>query len=50
MESHGASDTIQVGETTYEALKDSYEFEALGDIDVKGKGRLPAWRLIGRRR
>ncbi|MEX3007495.1 adenylate/guanylate cyclase domain-containing protein [Hoeflea sp. TYP-13] len=50
MESHGEADTIQVGRNTYEALKDAYEFRALGNIKVKGKGLLPAWQLIGRRR
>ena len=47
MESHGAPETIQVGTRTREALKHTHAFEALGDLDIKGKGQLPAWRLLG---
>lgn len=49
MESHGEPDTIQVSAGTREALKNTHEFEPLGDIEIKGKGQLPAWRLVGRR-
>lgn len=47
MESHGVPDTIQMSLGTYEILDDAYELQPLGNIYVKGKGQLPAWRLIG---
>ncbi len=47
MESHGEPDRIQVSDGTRNALKDAYDLEPLGTIEIKGKGPLPAWRLIG---
>jgi adenylate cyclase len=47
MESHGISGEIQVTQSTYECLRSEYLFEARGDIEVKGKGRLPAYLLKG---
>ena len=32
----------------YEYLKNEYELEPRGEIEVKGKGRLPVWLLRGR--
>jgi len=49
MESHGIPGRIQVTEATYRALRDRYDFEARGKIDVKGKGLMPTWLLVGRR-
>ncbi len=49
MESHAESGKIQVSETTYELLKDTYELTARGEIDVKGKGKMRTWYLEGRR-
>jgi class 3 adenylate cyclase len=49
MESHGLPGRIQVSEATYRLLRDRYEFEARGEIEVKGKGRLEAYLLTGRR-
>ena len=48
MESHGIAGQIQVGEAAYGRLRDRYAFESRGEIDVKGKGRRPAWLLTGR--
>ncbi len=48
MESHGVAGRIQVGQATYERLRDRYRFEDRGEIEVKGKGRLRTWLLIGR--
>jgi class 3 adenylate cyclase len=49
MESQGVAGRIQVSEATYARLRDAYEFEARGEIDVKGKGRRNAYLLVGRR-
>ncbi len=49
MESSGLPGRIQVSAATYERLRDRYRFEERGKIDVKGKGRLPAYLLVGRR-
>jgi class 3 adenylate cyclase len=48
MESHSLPGRIQVTESTYERLRDRYLFEERGEIEVKGKGRLPAYLLVGR--
>ena len=48
MESHSLPGRIQVTEATYERLRDRYRFEERGEIEVKGKGRLPAYLLVGR--
>jgi adenylate cyclase len=48
MESHGIANAIQVTEQTYERLKDLYRFQKRGIIDVKGKGPMTTYLLIGR--
>jgi class 3 adenylate cyclase len=47
MESHGVSGRIQVTQATYERLRDRYRFEDRGEIEVKGKGPVRAWLLVG---
>jgi class 3 adenylate cyclase len=49
MESHGLPGRIQVGDAAYRLLRDQYLFEDRGEIEVKGKGRLHAYLLTGRR-
>jgi adenylate cyclase len=49
LESHGLPGRIQVGETAYGLLRDRYAFEDRGRIELKGKGRRPAYLLLGRR-
>ena len=49
MESHGVPGTIQVTESVYEGLRDAYEFEKRGAIEVKGKGRMQTYFLKGRK-
>jgi guanylate cyclase len=49
MESAGLPGRIQVTAATYERLRDRYRFEDRGEIEVKGKGRLKAYLLVGRR-
>jgi class 3 adenylate cyclase len=46
MESHGLPGKIQVSQATYELLKDQFQFEARGEIEVKGKGKMCAYWLV----
>ena len=47
MESTGVPGGIQVTRSVYERLKDSFEFESRGTVQVKGKGETEAWLLHG---
>jgi adenylate cyclase len=49
METAGVAGQIQVSETTYIRLGDEFALEARGEIDIKGKGRMPTWLLVGRK-
>jgi adenylate cyclase len=49
MESTDVEGRIQVPQDVYERLKDSYQFEERGAVDVKGKGVMHTWYLVGRR-
>ncbi|BBZ44422.1 adenylate cyclase [Mycobacterium parmense] len=49
MESTDSVGRIQVPETTYEHLKHEFVLLERGRIDVKGKGMMRTWYLIGRR-
>ncbi len=48
MESHGVVGRIQVTEATTRLLPGRYRFEDRGEIEVKGKGRVTAYLLVGR--
>jgi class 3 adenylate cyclase len=48
MESQGVVGCIQVTERTYRRLRDRYHFERRGPVQVKGKGELVTWFLVGR--
>jgi adenylate cyclase len=50
MESTGIAGKIQLAEEVYEHLKDDFVLEKRGIIDVKGKGQMPTWFLIGTER
>jgi adenylate cyclase len=47
MESHGTPDDIQITRATWELLRDDFVAEPLGLVDVKGKGAVETWRLVG---
>jgi adenylate cyclase len=49
MESHGTPDEIQITRTTWELLDDEFVTEPIGLVDVKGKGAIETWRLVGSR-
>ncbi len=50
MESTGLPGRIQVTERVFERLRSAYDFEARGEVEIKGKGRLRTYLLTGRRR
>ena len=45
MESHGVPGAIQVTRPVYEAVRDRFQFEQRGSIEVKGKGAIETWLL-----
>jgi len=47
MESHGLPWRIQVSEDTYKLLEHKYLFDERGTIEVKGKGAMTTYLLIG---
>jgi len=49
MESHGTPDAIQITRATWELLRDDFVAEPSGLVDVKGKGAVETWRLVGPR-
>ncbi|HAZ45963.1 MAG TPA: histidine kinase [Cyanobacteria bacterium UBA11369] len=49
MESQGIPGCIQVTESTYQRLRDNYIFEQRGAIQVKGKGEMTTYLLIGKK-
>lgn len=48
MESHGVIGQIQVTSATHAKLERSYQFESRGAIEVKGKGPMEVFLLLGR--
>ncbi|WP_285034426.1 adenylate/guanylate cyclase domain-containing protein [Mycolicibacterium sp. lyk4-40-TYG-92] len=49
MESTDVVGRIQVPQNVYERLKDAFVLEERGMVDVKGKGAMRTWYLVGRR-
>jgi class 3 adenylate cyclase len=49
MESQGLPGKIQVTAATYELLKDNFLLERRGTLDVKGKGEMVTYWLVGRK-
>ncbi len=47
MESHGVPGRIQITSHTQEMLADDFIFERRGFTEVKGKGRMETWYLVG---
>ncbi len=48
MESHGLPNHIQVTESTYRLLNNTFQFQNRGEIEVKGKGKVNAYILTSR--
>jgi guanylate cyclase len=49
MESHGVPGRIQITAATYELLRDEFECEPRGTVEVKSKGPIQTWYLLGPR-
>jgi adenylate cyclase len=49
METTDPEGRIQVPQDVYERLRDGFILEERGDVDVKGKGVMHTWYLVGRR-
>jgi adenylate cyclase len=49
MEMTGVAGKIQVSETTHVRLADEFALEARGATDIKGKGSMHTWFLVGRK-
>lgn len=47
MESHGQPGEIQIAQTTYELVKDHFHCRPRGELDIKGKGKMAAWQVVG---
>jgi adenylate cyclase len=49
MESTDLEGRIQVPHNVFERLRHSFVFEERGEIEIKGKGVMRTWYLVGRR-
>ncbi len=49
MEAHGVPGRLQITESTWVALRDRFDFEPRGEVDIKSLGRLKTWLLVGER-
>jgi adenylate cyclase len=49
METTDVGGRIQVPQDVYERLKHGFVFEERGDVDIKRKGVMHTWYLVGRR-
>jgi adenylate cyclase len=49
MESHGTPDEIQITRSTWQLLREDFVTEPIGLVEVKGKGEVETWRLVGAR-
>ncbi len=47
MESQGVPGMIQITEATYDLLKNDFICESNGPINIKGKGQMETWFLVG---
>lgn len=49
MESHGLNGQIHITEAVRQRLQDDYEFEERGPIEIKSKGKMTTYLLVGRK-
>lgn len=50
MESHSMPGKIQIGYSTYHLIRDEFVCEPRGIVEVKGKGKMATWFLVGARK
>ena len=50
MESQGVAGKIQVTAATHQLIKDDFIFEGRGPVNIKGKGQMNTWFLLGSNR
>lgn len=50
MESHGEAGRVHISDATYQLIKDDFDCECRGVIEVKGKGNMTTWFLLGLKR
>jgi guanylate cyclase len=48
MESHGVPGRIHISKATRDILGDKFLYEPRGAVDIKGKGEMQTWFLVGR--
>jgi class 3 adenylate cyclase len=48
MESHGVPGRVHITRATWERVRGDFRCEARGEVEVKGKGRVETWHLVGR--
>jgi adenylate cyclase len=49
MQTHSEPGRIQVTRATYELLKDEFVCEPRGSVEIKGKGPMDTWYVVGRK-
>ena len=49
MESHGVGGQIQITRATYELVKNDFLCEPRGMVNVKGKGEMEVWHVVGKK-
>ena len=49
MESSGEAGKIQISEKFYERIKDDYECQYRGQTDIRGKGKMNLYFLLGKK-
>jgi guanylate cyclase len=49
MQSHGKGGAVQISGATYALIKDEFDCEPRGTVDVKGKGETETWYVTGRK-
>ena len=49
MESQGRENEIQISAATYEYIKDQFDCESIGEIELRGRGKMEAYLVVGRK-